>query len=290
MPFFSVIIPTYNRYNFVKRAIESVIHQSYKDFELIIVDDGSTDNTRDIEDEYAGQLIYIRQKNSGISGARNWGIENSNSEYITFLDSDDKWLPNKLKEHFKFIKNNPDIRIHQTDEIWIRKGKQVNPRNKHKKKEGDIFLNSLELCLISPSAVVLKRDLFNDYGYFDELLPACEDYDLWLRITSREKIGLIKKYLIEKYGGHDDQLSNKYWGMDRFRIYSIVKVLTEYGPELSEEYLTKAKDIAIQKCNILLTGALKRKKYKFSDEIKKIILMLNNEYYSSIDCQILLEK
>ena len=289
-PVVSIIIVNWNGLTHLSDCLASLESQTFHDFELIVVDDGSTDNTHLIEDQYDGQLLYIKQENKGVSAARNRGIRKSIAKYIAFLDSDDKWLPSKLEEHHRFIIKNPDIRIHQTDEIWIRRGQRVNPKNKHKKKGGDIFTKSLELCLISPSAVVLNRNLFDEFGYFDESMPVCEDYDLWLRITSRERIGLIDKKLVEKFGGHHDQLSNRYWGMDRFRIYSIIKLLKEQGNELGEKNKEVAKKTALKKCRILATGALKRKKIDYANQIKEIILMLNNENYSSIDYRILLGK
>ena len=287
MPFFSVIIPTYNRSVLLKRAIDSVLNQNFKDFELFVIDDGSTDDTQETIKKYSGKLFYLKQKNSGVSAARNLGIKKCNGEYITFLDSDDSWLPEKLYEHFNFIKKNPHVRIHQTDELWLRKGKKVNKKEKHKKKEGPIFIDSLKLCLISPSAVAMDCSLFNEYGYFDESMQACEDYDLWLRISSKEFIGFIDKKLIVKHGGHEDQLSYKYWGMDSFRIYSIIKLLGDSNIILPEQYKVESKKIAIEKFKILLTGSKKRGRSGYADELIKMINMFKNgcynkKYYSTL--------
>ncbi len=226
MPRISVVIPTYNRITYLKRAVDSVLNQTYRDFELIVVDDGSDDGTCEyicsLRDE---RVVYIRQDNSGVSCARNKGIKRGKGDFISFLDSDDRWLPEKLERDMEFFKNFKNYVIVQSDEIWIRNGKKVNKMKKHEKRGGDIYGESLKLCFISPSAVTVKRKLFDEVGLFDETLPACEDYDMWLRVTARYEVGFIPEYLVVKYGGHEDQLSKRYYGMDRFRIYAMMKIL-----------------------------------------------------------------
>ena len=290
MSFFSIIIPSYNRYKTLKAAVDSVLSQTFRDFELIVVDDGSTDDTSEIKNEYGSSIKYVRQENFGVSKARNTGIINSCSPYIAFLDSDDVWKENKLEEHYSFIKENPDIMIHQTDEIWIRNGKRVNPKKRHQKKEGHIFIDSLDLCLISPSAVVLNRKLFEEYGMFDENLPVCEDYDLWLRITCEKSIGLIDKKLTIKYGGHESQLSRSYPMMDIYRIYSILKLLKDKGGTLKPEYLRMAEEAVKKKCGIINSGALKRDKIKLTRHLQKIIISLDEHSYNNIDFENLLRE
>lgn len=174
--------------------------------------------------------------------------------------------------------------------MWIRKSKRVNPMNKHKKKSGDIFIESLELCLISPSAVALRRELFDEFGMFDENLPVCEDYDLWLRITSKEDVGFIDEKLIVKYGGHDDQLSKRYWGMDRFRVYSIIKLLKNRAGGMKPVYIDIAIQSAIRKCGILHSGAVKRNNLALADNLKRVVSALSDHNYSSIDPLSLLEE
>ncbi len=285
MPQFSVIIPTYNRHFSVEKAIQSVLAQTFTDFELILIDDGSTDSTSKLAETYKNCLTFISQPNRGVSAARNQGIIAASSPYLAFLDSDDCWFPTKLEAHHDFLKQNRQILIHQTLERWYRNGKRINPRQKHQKKAGNIFYPSLELCLISPSAVVLHRDLFVKYGLFDERLRACEDYDLWLRITPSEEVGLIEKEHMIRYAGHDDQLSGLYWGMDRFRVYSLIKLLIETGTRLTPAQIEAAKKTALKKAEILKVGALKREKKQFADYLVKIIHHLQNEDYSSIDYQ-----
>ncbi len=290
MPYISVIIPAYNRAESLRRAVDSVLAQTFRDFELIVVDDGSTDGTPLLEEEYAGRARFLRQDNRGVSAARNLGIRGSVSPHIAFLDSDDLWLPGKLAAHREFIERNPSIRLHQTDEKWVRDGRAVNPMKKHEKPEGDIFLPSLRLCLVSPTCACLDRALFDEYGLFDEALPACEDYDLWLRITWREKAGLIRKKLAVKHGGHDDQLSRKYGAMDRFRVYSICRLLAAHGAEMPAHLREEAARVAREKCVILAEGARRRGRDDFARSVDEIIAWLDRGSCSSRDFVRLVEE
>lgn len=291
MPFFSVIIPTYNRYASLKKAIDSVLAQTYTDYQLMVVDDGSTDKTCSIVDEYAGMLTYIRQDHSGVSAARNRGIMASSSEWVTFLDSDDLWMPDKLAAHHRYIHSHAGSeRIHQVDEIWIRNGKRVNPRSKHVKRGGWIFTDSLYLCLVSPSAVAVKRELLDDTGLFDENLPACEDYDLWLRIAWKEMIGYIPQYLVTRNGGHGDQLSSRYRGMDRFRVYAICKLLHSWHGHMPREYVEVSVEVALEKLFILGQGAGKRDNRYLVSITEKVTDDLKSGNYSSTGYLNLLEE
>lgn len=255
----SVIIPTFNRADKVVRAISSVLDQTFTDFEIIVIDDGSTDRTKQAVARFNDRIKYIgHAANFGVSTARNTGIENSSAPFIAFLDSDDHWLPEKLAAQMRFFDTNPEAQVCQTEEIWIRKGRRVNPRKKHLKPSGDIFAPSLKLCLVSPSAVMLRRSLLEKVGLFDENLPVCEDYDLWLRIACRHPVYLIEQPLIVKEGGHSDQLSSRYKGMDRFRIKALVKLIT--SGMLSQKQLKKASKELAQKCGIYGTGCIKRGK------------------------------
>jgi len=255
----SVIIPTFNRAKKVVRAIKSVLDQTFIDFEIIVVDDSSTDRTRQTVGQFGSPVRYLAHTtNLGVSAARNTGIKNSNGPFIAFLDSDDQWLPEKLEVQMGFFETNPDAQVCQTEEIWIRKGHRVNPQKKHLKPSGDIFVPSLKLCLVSPSAVMLKRSLFEETGLFDEDLPACEDYDLWLRLSCRHPVYLIPKPLIIKEGGHSDQLSSRYAGMDRFRIKALVKLIR--SGRLNEEQLVATIKELAHKCRIYGNGCIKRGK------------------------------
>jgi len=254
-PLVSVIIPTYNRGWILKEAIDSVLAQDFTDFELIVVDDGSNDNTHDILNFYKEDILVLQQENKGVSSARNRGIVSASGKFIAFLDSDDLWLPKKLSMQLDFFNANPDALICQTEEKWLRNGIRVNPKKRHKKLSGDIFEPSLYLCLVSPSAVMIKRSLFKKTGMFDESLPACEDYDIWLRISSRDPVYLIDTPLIIKRGGHDDQLSRSS-GLDRYRIQSLKKIIESHL--LTDEQSMAEVKVLKKKCTIYANGCLKR--------------------------------
>lgn len=266
MPSVSTIIPTYNRPAFLREALASVLAQTYQESEILVVDDGSTnaarDATRQLVDEYARAqsrpIRYLFQPHRGVSAARNRGVAASQGELLAFLDSDDIWQPEKLARQITFFEAQPTAQICQTQETWIRHGVRVNPRKKHRKPDGDIFVQSLADCLVSPSAVMLRRELFERVGGFDEQLPACEDYDLWLRISVHEPVSLIDMPLVLKRGGHTDQLSRQFWGMDRFRLIALRKLLDSGHLSLQQQRATLA--MLHKKCRILANGARKRGK------------------------------
>ena len=257
-PFVSVIIPTFNRVDAVCKAVESVLNQTYLQYECIVIDDLSVDNTRELLNEKFGKKIrLVSQPHSGVSAARNLGVKQCRGNWVAFLDSDDTWHSDKLRQQISYHQENPKLRISQTQEIWIRRGKQVSARKKHKKPSGYIFPQSLEMCLITPSSVILEKELFLTSGGFDEYLPACEDYDLWLRITHKNEVGLLDELLLTKYGGHSDQLSHQYEAIDRFRIYGILKLLL--SEKLTDLQRNQTVSEAKKKLNILKLGANKRK-------------------------------
>ena len=239
----------------LQEAVASVLAQDYQDFELIVVDDGSTDDTIETLESFKQDIIVIHQKNQGVSRARNAGISASSTQLIAFLDSDDLWLPQKLSTQVDFFNTHSEALICQTEETWIRNGIRVNPKKRHKKHSGMIFEPSLQLCLVSPSAVMMRRRLFDVVGFFDERLPACEDYDLWLRVSSRFPVYLIDTPLIIKRGGHADQLSSAP-GLDKFRIRSIGNMI-ESG-RLSARQYHAAVQILKGKCDIYAAGCRKR--------------------------------
>ena len=252
----SVIIPTYNRAHLLPRALDSILSQSYLPNEIIVVDDGSNDDTSVLMTSVYPETVFIQQSNVGVSCARNVGIKRASGDWIAFLDSDDEWFPEKLEVQMNALYKNPELKICHTNEIWIRNGTRVNPKKKHKKFGGWIFQKCLPLCCISPSSVIIHKSIFNEVGLFDDSLLVCEDYDLWLRITARNQVLYIEKPLLRKYGGHNDQLSRKYWGMDRFRIKSLEKII--YSKELSETDENAAKKMLTEKIHILIQGAKKR--------------------------------
>jgi len=253
-PTVSVIIPTLNRGWVLREAIESVLAQEYANVELIVVNDGSTDDTKDILAGYEG-ITVLEQPNRGVSAARNSGVARSRGLLIAFLDSDDIWLPEKLSAQVDFFRKNPEALICQTQEIWLRNGRRVNSGKRHQKQSGMFFERSLELCLVSPSAVMMKKVFFEEMGRFDESLPACEDYDLWLRVNVHHPIYLIDRPLIVKRGGHQDQLSANP-GLDKYRIQSIIKLIDSGG--LTPEQASVAMQVMKRKCGIYAAGCRKR--------------------------------
>lgn len=275
----SAVIPTFNRGHCLLRAINSVLAQTTPVDEIIVVDDGSDDKTYDllVKSELLdmrGQLPNIRylyQENKGVSAARNLGIKEAENEYIALLDSDDAWAETKIeRQALKLEKKNFSCRITHTEEIWLKDGQRINPKKKHKKSGGFIFEKCLPLCCISPSSVLLHRTLFNDYGFFDEKLPACEDYDMWLRLCAFEEVLFVEEALTIKYGGHADQLSRAFWGMDRFRVLALEKLIN--SGKLSKTQRSQALEMLVKKIEILLLGAKKREK---KEMIQNLNMKLN---------------
>jgi glycosyltransferase involved in cell wall biosynthesis len=251
----SVIIPTYNRAWCLKEAVDSVMAQSYRDVEVILVDDGSTDGTAAMVAAWDVPLRFLSQQNRGVSAARNLGLRSARGNLVAFLDSDDLWLPDKLARQVAFFDAHPEALICQTGETWIRRGVRVNPRHRHRKPSGRIFEASLALCLVSPSAVMMRRGLLEEVGGFDESLPACEDYDLWLRVSARYPVHLIETPLVVKRGGHADQLSRQH-SLDRYRIQSLDKILG--SQPLTPGQTRAAAATLVEKCRIYASGCRKR--------------------------------
>lgn len=268
----SIVITTYNRRSFLKEAVLSVLNQDYQDKEILVIDDGSTDGSFD---EVRGfPLRYVWKQNGGISSARNMGIRVSNGEFIAFLDVDDLWKKGKLTKQLESMIENK-IDISYTDEIWIRNGERLNQKDRHRKYSGFIFERCLPLCIISPSSVVIKRKVFDQVGLFDETLPVCEDYDMWLRITSRYPVLFIDKPFIIKRGGHKDQLSTAYEAIDRFRIQSLIKIIQ--GDILSREMRNTALNELRKKCRIYAMGAKKRGRFQESSAYMCLYETLANQ-------------
>jgi glycosyltransferase involved in cell wall biosynthesis len=256
-PRVSVIIPTYNRADLVQQALASVKAQTYRDFEIVVVDDGGTDGTFEVLSADREIRVLRHAGRRGVSAARNTGIIAARGEWLAFLDSDDLWLPDKLARQILLLEGQPALLICQTGETWVRRGVRVNKPLSHRQVGGKIFLPSLARCVISPSAVVLHRRLISDHGGFDETLPAAEDYDLWLRLTWRYEVGLVDEPLVIKRGGHPDQLSRQ-WGLDRFRIRTLIKLVQE--PDLPQPYARAARRMLAAKCAIYAQGCEKRGK------------------------------
>ena len=265
----SVIIPTYNRKNLLKRALHSASSQTFVPQEIIVVDDGSSDGTKDWVLERFPYVRYIYQDNSGVSSARNAGIKEAKGSWIAFLDSDDEWMPDKLEKQEIAINDSKEAWLCHTNEIWIRNGIRVNQMKKHQKYGGDVFENCLDICRISPSSALIKKEVFEMVGLFDESLKVCEDYDLWLRITAVLPVIFLDEQLIIKYGGHADQLSRVDNGIEQYRIKSLEKILrSEF---LSVDQSKSAKLHLLKKLKVFSNGLEKRNKLKELSIYKKKI-------------------
>ncbi len=265
----SVIIPTYNRAQFLGEAIRSVLDQEYfvqngpSSFELLVIDDGSMDTTPEIVRAFGDDLKYVFQQHRGVSAARNRGLELARGDYIAFLDSDDLWKKEKTGVQLSFMKAFPEAMVCCTEETWLRRGRFVNPQKKHRKYSGWIFDKVLPLCLLSLSSALFRRELFEELGKFDEELPACEDYDLSIRIAAKYPIHLLPRPLTVKRGGHADQLSRKYWGMDRFRVKALEKALQL---DLTSQQAQLVRQELVRKYRILAAGYEKRNKLAEMEE------------------------
>ena len=259
-PAISIIIPAFNRVWCLETALQSVLSQTFRNFEVIVVDDGSTDGTPALLRQFPELRVHRWENNRGVSAARNQGIQMAQGEWICFLDSDDRWVENKLQVQVDWMQAHPEYPACYTDEIWIRNGIRVNPKNKHRKFSGDIFQHCLPLCIISPSSILMQSSVLQVIGGFDTDLVACEDYDLWLRLASRYPVGFIPEKLIIKTGGHADQLSQKFRGMDRFRVYAMEKILKQ--GILNPQQRAWVLEALIEKCSILHVGYSNRGKYK----------------------------
>jgi glycosyltransferase involved in cell wall biosynthesis len=254
----SVIIPTYNRSAFLKSALESVTSQSYPIKEILVIDDGSTDQTVENLTPNFKSVIFIRQENQGVSAARNTGIKKATGEWIALLDSDDLWTVGKIEKQIAHLRQNPKIKACHSGEEWVRNGRLVNIPTRLNKSNDGLFSRSLDRCIICPSSILIHRSVFKKIGIFDEDLPLCEDYDFWIRLLLHYEIGLVKEALVIKQGGHSDQLSTSTWGLDRFRVQSLEKIL-------ASEPLNPNQKIAIlsaiaRKADLLSKGFSKHEK------------------------------
>ncbi len=257
-PRVAVVIPTLDRREFVTEAVASVLTQTAGDLELVVVDDGSTDGTAEaLGARFADpRLRVVCQENRGVSVARNRGVAETRAPWLAFLDSDDQWLPQKLARQLAVLAAEPQEVACYTDEVWIRRGRWANPRQVHGKHSGRIFAACLPLCIISPSSILLARPVFEALGGFDESLPACEDYDLWLRLAARLPVRFLPERLIVKRNGHPGQLSQAHWGLDRFRVRALWKLALD--EEVPLGHRREALEELARKAEVVALGAAKR--------------------------------
>jgi glycosyltransferase involved in cell wall biosynthesis len=268
----SVIIPTFNRRAMVLEAAKSVLAQRPNSFELILVDDGSTDGTAEELDalrrDSAAPLTIERIPRRGAAAARNRGVELARADLVAFLDSDDLWMPGKLAEQIAFMNAHPEYSISQCDEVWIRNGRRVNPGQRHRKRAGDIFIESLRTCLISPSSVILRTELFRATGGFDETMAAAEDYDLWLRILVGYDVGLLDRPLVTRRAGHGDQLSVTVPAIDRFRLLALTKLLGD--ARVCGARRQAVVSVLAEKCAVYARGLARRERMDEAEYFQEI--------------------
>jgi glycosyltransferase involved in cell wall biosynthesis len=267
-PEVSVIIPTYNRGAMLLEAIDSVLAQSERSFELIVIDDGSTDGTAERIARLGETIRFERIDHRGPAAARNRGVAIARAPLVAFLDSDDLWSPAKLRRQLGFMRANPGCAICQTNEIWIRAGRRVNPGMRHHKLGGDIFIASLRTCLISMSATMMRTELFRSSGGFDELMTAAEDYDLWLRILIGHEAGLLDEPLVTRRGGHPDQTSATTPALDRFRILALAKLLAD--DRLCGTRRAAAVEVIAEKCRIYAGGLARRGRIEHARQYERL--------------------
>lgn len=275
--FISVIIPTYNRDFFLPKAIDSVLNQTHRNFELIVVDDGSTDSTAELVAGYqqvdGRKIIYLRQENAGPAAARNRGIRAASYDLLAFLDSDDRFDRRKLELQMAAMLADRQCLISHTREIWYRRGRFLNQKRKHRKYSGYIFEHCLPLCAVGMSTVMVKRELFDMVGCFDEDFRCCEDYDFWLRVSMHHPFLLVDQPLTIKEGGRPDQVSVQFaTGMDRYRIRALEKLCA--GGELTLEQRSQVMHELTRKCRIYGNGCIKHGRL----EEGKYYLELPNRY------------
>jgi glycosyltransferase involved in cell wall biosynthesis len=287
----SVIIPVHNRCDLLlSRSLPSVLRQSRPPTEIIVVDDGSTDDLCETITRHAGfrckktdhgryavdfgpcSGLVIRQENQGVSAARNTGIRAASGDWVALLDSDDEWDSEKLKTQATAIADptvNPEaLRVCHTDEHWLRNGKPIRQQKHHARTGGWIFEACLASCCMSPSSILIQQSVFDEVGFFDESLPVCEDYDLWLRIAARMPVLCLNTPLLTKYGGHADQLSTRTPIMDRYRIYALEKLALDQS--IDSNARQQARNELLRRTELLLAGARKRNNIAIEAEFTAI--------------------
>ena len=255
----AVIVPVFNRASLAERALRSVRKQSLAAAEFVVVDDGSSEAMDALRADVlsgGGRWITLPE-NRGPAAARNAGVAETSSPWITFLDSDDEWASWKLERQLAWHQSHPDMRISQAQDQWFRKGEAILRPSHWQMQEGDLFAESVERCSITPSAVMLHRTIWDELGGFDERFRVCEDYELWLRLTREYPVGLVGgEPFVRRHGGRPDQLSSITPAMDRHRIAALLELLDSgsLSPSQQDHVLRGIKE----KATILAAGAAKR--------------------------------
>ena len=259
----TVVIPVRNRVEMLRRAVESVLAQTCQNFDLVVVDDASTEDMSGVKDlvESRGHYWLLLKENIGPAAARNAGAQVGEGEWMACLDSDDGWSPEKLESQLAWFANHPEMEISQCEEEWVRNGLPLKKKENQHQPDGWVFEKCVEVCCVSPSCTMISRRLWQKLGGFDERYRVCEDYELWLRASLDNPVGLVKGGtgpLVTRHGGHDDQLSFAVEAMDRFRVLALLELMQKQ--ELTESQRQVVVEGVLQRAEVLKKGALKRGK------------------------------
>ena len=268
-PTVSVIIPTYNRAYLIDRAIQSVLNQSYQDFEMIIVDDGSTDDTKEVVTEFQEQdkrIRYIRhEKNKGGSAARNTGIKSAEGDYVAFLDDDDEWLPAKIeKQVVKFQDSLDEVGVIYSGFFYVsdKTGKVIS--ESVPTLRGNVYANLLSGCILGSPTPLIRKTCFQKAGLYDDRLPSCQDWDMWIRLSKHYTFDFIPD-ILAKHHVHGKQISVDLNAKIQARKTLIIKYRADLSkhPSILSEH---SRRLGILCC---LAGHSKEGRKYFLDAIKQ---------------------
>lgn len=246
-PFVSVIIPTFNRLELLKQTVESVRNQTFKEYEVVVVNDGSDDGTA----AWLGQqndLIVINQENSGIATSRNKGIKTSKGEWLAFLDHDDIWGPDKLQTQVDFIKSNPEVSMVAVKHVRL--GTRIKQNRPGKWMKGDLFVKVFSESFIHTSSVMIKRAVLEKVGGFPTKYRFADEFDVWLKISQKYQIAFFDGPLVfirfyESNTSHNrigvrtdtyDILMSNY-DMDRIPLKVFLKTLSDHDISFGRAYV-----------------------------------------------------
>ena len=250
-PRVAVIIPCYNSARFVGEAIESALAQTYPAVDVIVINDGSTDDLFDKLVAYRDRIVLINQANRGLAAARNRGLDASNTEFVAFLDADDRWHPDKIARQVAFLQTNPESPLVYTERRWIDEhGQPISPREYFVLVRGRCVAELARHNTIAPSTVLIRRTALGE-ARFDPSTTPCEDWDLWLRLSQSSEIGLIEADLTD-YRIHESNMSRNQERMVSATV-QVMNNLLDRTPSLSVRRIAKRHR---REC-LLLLGHLK---------------------------------
>ncbi|AEJ60375.1 glycosyl transferase family 2 [Spirochaeta thermophila DSM 6578] len=257
MPLVSVVIPVHNRASLLEEALASVVRQTWRDLEVIVVDDGSEDGSAEVGERRGARVV--RMAHCGRPGkVRNVGVEHARGDLVAFLDSDDLWEPEKLSRQMAVWEGRAGegIPLVHAREVWMRKGRIVSQAGQVHRREGDVFPWAVRKCIIGPSTVLMERRVFEDLGGFREDLEIAEDYEFWLRLTDRYPVAYLDEPVVVKRAGDWEQLSEKYGHIEVFRIMALKPLVDE--DVFLPEHRGVAREELLRKCEVHARGARKR--------------------------------